>query len=782
MKKRLQRKVAERQAGSSRDGGTLLRASAAARRAYSRLAAADPSYKIVYLIPHGPQDLREASIFCWYTPGIHRAAWPVRQAVTLPADIREPFSSGADVFLHRALGHIHPHILPIQLDALEELGQHVQTSFLVFLTNDREVADSVDSIRSSLPYPTLHASSISGDGRLRPDNLDSMHITRYVQHVLQAMRADPNLAAFRRQALEATRPSDLRRLAKHRLQKGFHNLMAPNEATLRAFGWTLTREKRLSNAWSAQNGDRSQSYVDRICESADAVFQARITLLDGKPAALIRNRYILAVSSIYWGHFLGWREKAKQLTDKKQSRQLHLALARAIQAKTYYDTHEVDGDGRASVSAIDYAFMKERAKDMSSFTAALSMLATSTMTPVLRLEPRLNEVRGDLKILCHCVRGEVPRRHNWKVSRLTRALGAKLRSLVNPEFLKRIDSPELDGEIEGIQLVSDVPLELMPTRGLALGLRFDTSRISPMPGNLFWQKCMLAPIQLSLDAFKEVLVVRSFKESDPLRRMFETAVGVMNKAGGIKNVKYRFVDVNSRQEFVSAINGCSGAILVFDGHGTFDKNLGVGALVVGGEALDTWSLREMCRFPPIVMFSACDTQPLDGSHGSVATAAFALGARAVLATSLPIYGDKAAVFNARMLLRLDQFLPVAVEMRPLLTWREIVSGMIRMAHTREILDSVNDFGRLKIDREALDKAQLVANEAINERRSDWYELFVEKFSEVAGLEFAEMQNLIETHAGLTDAMKYIQLGHPERIAILTEHPAQTFEREMNVAA
>ena len=76
--------------------------------------------------------------------------------------------------------------------------------------------------------------------------------------------------------------------------------------------------------------------------------------------------------------------------------------------------------------------------------------------------------------------------------------------------------------------------------------------------------------------------------------------------------------------------------------------------------------------------------PVDGSHGSVANAAFALDAVTVLATLLPVNAVTAAAFISRLLLRMVEFIKVAADNRVVLTWREVISGMTRMAYTSEV--------------------------------------------------------------------------------------------------
>ena len=763
---------AEMQQHGSEGYAELKRMSDAVREAYAAISAMERPYKICYLIPHGDQDLGQASPLGWYTPGLHEAAGPMKLASSLPADIREPYSQTDSVLLNRLLRRIWPFITPIELTLVPHIALTIEMPFQVYLTNNAVVADDLDRILAGMKLPVLHASSEPGANRISFEALTSERVSLYVRQAMEALAADPQWESFLRQARRVMSESPQRKFKKHSLALGLHNVVAPNELALMAFGWKFKSVKRISEP-GFRIATRPQVYVDRICASADAVAAERERLLKGYPPGLIDYRLVLAVASMYWGHFENWREMV-QRAKPSMRKGLKNALSAAVQGQTYFDSPEIDANGRPIGGEAYIALAQERAADMASFTAALSFISTASLAPVLRLEPRLNAVREDLKVLAHCVRAEASRNFDWKTSRLTGALGRKMRALINPSFLTRIDAPEQNNRIEGMKLVCDLPLELLPTRGLPLGLRYDVSRVSPVPGNLFLQECTMPPAMLPVRAFDDVLVVRSFKSTDPLRRMLETAVGAIQESGDIEHVRYRFVDVETVDQFVRALNEFQGAILVFDGHGTVDKETGVGSLVIGDEILDAWTIRKECRMPPIVMFSACDTQPIDGSHGSVATAAFVLGARAVLATMFPIYGARAAVFNARMLLRIDQFIPIAVKYRPVMTWREVVSGMLRMSHSVEVLRQVNRRARLGLTREQMDRIQLGANESINARHADWYEVFLAHIAELSGRSVARVTEDVGRWAGLTDSMKYIQLGNPESIVIVQELPQETF--------
>jgi hypothetical protein len=738
------------------------------RKALATAAAVDRFFKVVYLIPHFTQDLAEASILGWYTPGLHEAARPLLTAATLPADVRERHSDPSDVLVHRMTRRIWPLITPIQLDDVNAVRHAVGSPFIVCLTTEGEVADALDAALAGAGPPVLHASNVVGAGRLPIARLNAAEIYQHVRSILDQLASDAQWKAHVRDVRRVLSAAPMWKPRTHRLPMGHHNLVTPNEFALCSFGWKLRKSKPISKRLT-MGVIEPHSYVDRICQSADAVSAERERLLARFGTEFVDHRFVLAVASVHWSHYERWREVGKN-ADAATRQKLRHAFEAAVRMTTYVDQLDLTEDGKPPGGALYDALTVQRAKDMLSFTAGLTQLSCATLAPVLRLEPKLNQVRGDIKQLSNCVRDQASQRFHWKVSRLVRRLGDRMRSLVASEYLARVDAIEPDAHIEGMKLVTDLPLELLPTRGLPLGLRFDVSRLPPVPGNLFLQGCLTPPVFVpALDGFKEVLVLRSFREDDPLRGLFERAVAAVQEVDQ-RDVRCRFVDVGSPDDVVAALNGYEGAMLVFDGHGTFDPETGTGTFVVGGLPLDAWSLRRRCTFPPIVLFSACDTHPIDGSHSSIATAAFTLGARAVVGTMLPIHGAKAAMFNARLIFRLREFLPIATKVRPVLTWREVVSGMLRMTHTIEVLLQLEALRRVTVSEEQRWAVQLAANEAINSRDAMWHERFLSALARASGIAVDGLRGEIERYVGLTDAMKYVQLGCPENIVIISQLP------------
>lgn len=746
------------------------------QRAYADLAARDPRFKILYFIPHFPQDLQEASIFGWYTPAMLQAARPLMTISTWPADIREPFSEQTSVLVNRLTRRIWPKIVPIELDALYDCAHLFDSPFRVFASNDPAVANEIDTFIAQSGWHCLHISSIEGNGRILLENFTSTHLLDYFMLLVDTMSTDANWASFSRIAKKEMNPQHLRRVRSHSLPIGAHNVTYPNEFALSAFGWKPHQNDPISKPFTIGGGN-PQRYVDRICRSAKAVQVARSKLV---PSELCDYRFIIAVQSMYWGHFTDWRNRIPNST-KIDYKTLRLAYGLTVQATTYFDHIEVsDSKDNLLNNPIFQFFQAQRRDDANSFTAGLTILATASLAPVLRLEPKLNQIRGDLKQIANCVRTKSHHHFDWKQSRIVNSLCNKMRTLVNSSFLALIDKPEY-GSIEGLKLVTDLPLELMHSRGMPLSMRFDISRLPAMPGSLFLQNCIMQPVILPIDAFSDVLVIRSFQPDDPLRSILEISISAVLEVerNSTFGVKARFVDIDTEDQLVSALEEFNGALMIFDGHGHYDGEIGAGTIVIGGKGVDVWQLKKRCTFPPIVIFSACDTQPLDGSHSSSATAAFVLGAHSVLATTLPIDGRRAGAFIGRLILRIAEFLPLAVKYKRIFTWREMVSGLLRMTHVTEVMASLKKNAGSAYQGINFDPVQMRANTEINERRPTWYDAFLCELSAISGKSIRELKSDIEKWAAMTDSMKYVQLGNPESIIIVEEDPIKVLSEESN---
>lgn len=697
----------------------------------------------------------------------------IMSACQLPGDIREPFTIPANVLHLRLQRALWRQVVPIDIRSLRRTAEsELPVLFRVVFTNSLDMAETIDALEFADKVPFLHVSSIAGRSRLLSEKLSTSSILDFVDSVLQHLSRLPEWQEFVTWTRDSMPPKQRYKGRPLAVPLSLHNVTLPNEIALISFGAKLRRVNALATRHISEGVRDPQRYIGRICQLADAVDAQRARIMREKdlPPSLRDWEYIVSVPSVHWTHYRDPLEDSDgEPSDARRA--VLTAYEACVRQASYFDTYELD-DGHSAAELFSnpafQAFMQLRSNDQRCYTAALSLLASQTHAPVLRLEPKLNRIRSDLKMLATSARAHAGGDPQLKHSRLVRTLGAKMRGLIDAAFLQRIGGKADQDRIGGLKVVADLPLEWLPVSGLPVMLRYDVSRIPVMPGNLLIQHCARPPLITSAAAFKEVLVARSFAPDDRLRPVLEGAFKRAYTHLDVSPPRVRFVDVASEDAFVDALCSYKGAVMIFDGHGGYEDHFGVGTVVIGGKPVDIWSLRERCRFPPIVIFSACDTHPLDGSHGSASNAAFALDAVSVLATLLPVNAVTAAAFIARLLLRMVEFIKVAADNRIILTWREVISGMIRMAYTSEVRHLLTTRAGLRLAAGAHDRVQLVANIAINARRADWFDCFVGAISVEAGEPVEQIRSMVERWASITDALKYVQLGSPENIVILPE--------------
>jgi hypothetical protein len=151
----------------------------------ARLVSADPRPKIIYFIPHEPQDLSRSSPFGFYSPAIHRSAEMFMSACQLPGDIREPFTTPSNLFHWRLMRALWRQVVPIDIRALQRAASaKLPVLFRVVFTNSADVAKTVDALKFADNIPFLHVSSLEGSGRKLSEQLNVSGILEFVELVL----------------------------------------------------------------------------------------------------------------------------------------------------------------------------------------------------------------------------------------------------------------------------------------------------------------------------------------------------------------------------------------------------------------------------------------------------------------------------------------------------------------------------------------------------------------------------------------------------------------------
>jgi hypothetical protein len=527
-----------------------------------------------------------------------------------------------------------------------------------------------------------------------------------------------------------------------------HNVTIPNELLLMSVGGVFAGEQE------PLVGDDAK-YLARILESADEAALVRHAIPAAPLAATLPPvpTVILAAPGIY-------RHARKTRPGKGQARLPVMRMLRKLQQQTTYsllleeeaELRELMDDPQSS------ALLQLRTLEQTVFTDALAVRAASYLCPVLRLTPAVNHASSALIRLADCLRSDDPAPR--KVERLTEQLTSALTACVPGEFIDRIDLPHT-----GIKLVTDAPLELLPIRGLPLTLRHVTSRIPLTPGNQAFQELLPhETLELSIKDFGESLVIRSFPEDDPIRGDLEAAVRGCSLSDG-SPLPVRFVDVRTKLELEAALNGFDGALVVFDCHGRHRRDEDYGQLQLTGEAVNLWELGMKVRVPPIAFLCACDTHAYDRSQFTPGSGLLARGARAVISTVLPVHSQKAAVFAARLLFRIYEFLPqVTNELRKPVRWDSAFSLLQRMMFVTEFLGVIpSDAGSTSWHQDVMARATLHIH-----KYYDWYERFQDDIAQATGHSPEEIARQGKNRLSFPESLKHLHLGNPESIVILPE--------------
>ena len=372
---------------------------------------------------------------------------------------------------------------------------------------------------------------------------------------------------------------------------------------------SLARSHRLLKEGEAFVGANEAEYNEIILESARAVFQVReqagVRPFHGM--TLIHPEVYLAEPALF-------RHAYRRIGSARIGDRAAEQVTRLFQTQTGFLAQTTTALPKALQSSpLAGALMGIRMGELRTFTLGLGLTAAQTSSAVLRMSPGMNRIFPALSAFARSVRSE-KYEHRRKAFRLYQNIQDQLANAASKEKLAFIQE-----EVTGpIKIIADAPLEWLPVGKLPLLISHQCSRINATPGNLLMG--LLAQrevITVPPEVLQDVLVVSAFEPTDKLCKMVSQALEILRPRWDGK-VKLTFQRVQTVGQFIEALNGFEGAVLIFDGHGIGDDGSRIGKLTIGKEQIDVWSLRARVRVPPVVILSACDTHGLDSpSHATV---------------------------------------------------------------------------------------------------------------------------------------------------------------------
>jgi len=738
----------------------------------------------IYIIPLEGEDLTLASPYQGFTPGILGCPPFIGKILEFPQNVTELCCERDKRISFRMCGGGHYQILPIKKDLLNHIPISCEEPFLCVFSNEKTYSDTIEFTKRN-DHPILHISTKITKEALNLSKVRRVDFIEYTKRVMEHIRPyiDPSEISLLYELVCKMGPWEEE---KSSLKKRYHFVTLPNESTLISVGFRLEDGEQLI-------GYDNEPYIQAIIESTDAINNERKKIVESEntvfhfPPAL---NLIITTPSMY-KHRYKFVRNNKEYKDNINYR-LFAKIQKLLKNQTVYPIQSnAELFKEIFSSPIGKFIFQIRREETLTYTSAISVKASDNFCPTIRLPPEINTLHHDLKSLADCARANNYSNKTWKMNKLCRLISERLSKIIHPAFIERIDIPN-----NQIKLITDAPLEWLPIRGLPLVLRSDVSRIPTTPGNLFFQQCLIGgQMILPMQAFEEILIIRSFDDKDPIKNLLKNVIDKFKETPDLTplikalegrgkenaeavealklsdkekpfNVKIRWVDVSNINEFIDALNAFSGAIMIYDGHGVYETENTIGSLKIGNSKLDMWELKGKVRIPPIILLSACDTHSIDSSHASVANGFLAAGATTVLATILPIDALRAADFIARMILRIEQFLPVITQkIGHSIRWTNVVSGLQRMSFISESLIILNRKAKLRISEDAYLRIHSKANNLINPWHADWYEQYIEMLSQESGRSVDVIKQLMDIWVKIPECIKYIQIGNPELILI-----------------
>lgn len=658
----------------------------------------------------------------------------------LPACVEELTCSKLMLRWIRTSGLAGYSAIPLEIQFLSEVTIAEQRPFVVVFSSEQTFSQ-VDAWATTQRIRPLHVSDAVNKRALHISRLRRKHIRSHVQRCLRLV---PNAKGAQLGTEAWTKKKGIS------YPRTSHNTSIPNEGALCSLGLAFTTTSFIP----VPGGDGENGrYEEAMVRSAKHLRSLRV---ESDELYFPSTPDLMLISPVADNDLFKQILENQKYRRTAEGRRLRQAVISLRDQRNYY--HLADSDFAMELlrsGSLVQQIQNIRTDELRALTIGAQLRAASDATPTYRMLPTPSSCKSAYRHVADCYRASAG---EAKAHKKMRGLLDKL----NVELLAASGAcvTSLMRDSTAVRLVTDLPLEWVENDGLPLMFTRDVSRINPLPGNLMLQQLVPKhPLFLRTEDFAHILVVRSFDENDPSRAMLSNALQAF---AGVSGTQADIVDVVSLDELRSAMNNFSGAMMVFDGHGTHKE---FGKIGLGQENTDVWSIRGTVRCPPIVMLSSCDTNPFDRNYATVANGFLGLGARCVIGSALPIQSDKAALFAARLVYAATGMVnAVRSSGETPVRWSSLFSRVLRSQLMVEVIRHL-EMLHPNVKREDVKQAQIRITTAITMRHPAWYSYAMEELGKVFSMRMQDVISLHREELPLPQSMLYLHLGDPESILI-----------------
>lgn len=667
-----------------------------------------------------------------------------------PHDLGDIYFTGREYVLTKAMGS-PLQIQTLRADLVKQYLSDCETRPLIVWST----ALTVDVVKSAIGQkPITHISTAPQDGVIHVDSLNHDAILALISGIVDALAEEHDEFKEFKKFVERKRGEATQETLTVNA-KG-HNCTEPMLDVLLSYGVQI-------DVTPIKPAGETTEHITGMIELGALIDGLRPEQINTSP--LRKNDVIIHCPSVYTYLYRAdsahWQQLNRKLNNPKRNF-LRRVLIRScgygnstlqIAEKDIFNPYE---------DPILGPLLYDRQIELRLFTTAIALVAVNQFAPAFRLPNDVmlhhDKLRDIGKLLC-----SNDRKWREKLNTRMQEYGQLLKTEIGDALLASIFS-----EREKILAVCDFPVEWMPVNQLPIMFRYELSRIPSTPGNV--ALFVLTSRPKSMFRYSDlcnILIIRSFADNDPIKDHLSDIVQAREQAQRLPGMNILIVDVKTRQEIVDALNAFTGLMVIFDCHGGHGGETDSAWLAIGDEKLSVWHIYQEARIPPIIVLAACSTHPAEGSHASVANGFLESGAFSVIGTFAPVDSSHTAVFVTRLLERIAIYLPLALKRRAY-SWREVVTGLLRMSYVRDVLEGLRDRLGL-LNQQQYEKIHIQANMLINTHEDkNWFEHFRSLISDETGLDKDTETKLWDEHFQFVETMLFVQLGRPENVMIAIE--------------
>lgn len=319
-----------------------------------------------------------------------------------------------------------------------------------------------------------------------------------------------------------------------------------------------------------------------------------------------------------------------------------------------------------------------------------------------------------------------------------------------------------------IKVLSDMPAEWIQIDKIPLCMLKKISRVPITPGNgLIGHSYFTKKFEININNLG-IIIINALPEDEhhkELSILVEKLNDLINEQLNKISKECVYIKVNTKDELIEAITVRQPTIMIYYGHGSWNKNEMQGYLHIGNEVISSIDLEKINPKPLITVLGACETEVNYGSHLNIGNLLIGSGCPAVIGTHLPIRGNHAVSFISELIRNLVLCFTKKSN-NHIYSWDEIILRTYQSHYILDVIISLEDLMNQDLSflkYEYIDYCKLKNIEGIDviKLRNDIFKEILKDNTDLYDmyLELLQKDRIIPL------SLLYVSLGSPEKIII-----------------